>query len=76
MPSFNEGYASLARLSGHAKRTGDGAIVIPSAYRPLAARERVAAAMSAAMMTGDVDGVVAALSLLGGQSRREGAPRN
>ncbi len=75
MPSFNEGYAGLARLLGRANGAFEGTIVISSPSRPLIARRQVAEAMSAAMVSGDVDGVVAALSLLVAPAGREGAPR-
>ena len=56
------GYPGLARLIGRPDNTGDQ-IIVRNAQ--VAARRRVAAAMSAAMMKGDVEGVLAALRRLG-----------
>ena len=71
MSGFEEGYAGLARTIGHATITNGEGIVIQSQRGRSTSRERVAAAaMSAAMLTGDVDGVVVALRLLGVQPLR------
>ena len=56
------GYPGLARLIGRPERTGDQIIV---SNVQVTARRRAAAAMSTAMMKGDVEGVLAALRLLG-----------
>ncbi len=56
------GYPGLARLIGHPDSTGDQIIVN---NMQVAARRRVATVMCAAMMKGDVAGVVAALRQLG-----------
>jgi hypothetical protein len=53
---------ALARLIGRPERTGDQIIV---GNIQLAARPRAAAALCAAMMKGDVEGVLAALRRLG-----------
>ena len=55
------GYPGLARLIGRPESTGDQIIV---SNMHVAAR-RAAEAMSTAMMKGDVEGVLAALRLLG-----------
>ena len=57
---FRNGYPGLARLIGRAEGTGDQIIV---SNMQVAARRRAAAAMSTAMMKGDVEGVLAALLL-------------
>ena len=56
------GYPGLARLIGRPESTGDQIIV---SNVQVAARCRAAEAMSTAMMKGDVEGVLAALRLLG-----------
>ena len=52
----------LARLIGRPESTGDQIIVSST---QVAARRQAAAAMATAMMKGDVEGVLAALRLLG-----------
>ena len=61
------GYPGLARLIGRPESTGDQIIV---RNMQVAARRRAAEAMSTAMMKGDVEGVLAALHLLGVRARR------
>jgi hypothetical protein len=56
------GYPGLARLIGRPESTGDQIIV---SNMQVTARRRAAAEMAAAMMRGDVEGVLAALRLLG-----------
>jgi len=56
------GYPGLARLSGRPESPGDQIIV---SNMQVAARRRAAAAMCAAMMKGDVEGLLAALRRLG-----------
>jgi hypothetical protein len=56
------GYPGLVRLIGRPERTGDQIIV---SNMQVAARRRAAEAMSTAMVKGDVEGVLAALRLLG-----------
>jgi crotonobetainyl-CoA:carnitine CoA-transferase CaiB-like acyl-CoA transferase len=56
------GYAGLARLIGRPESTGDQIVV---SNMQVATRRQAAAAMSTAMMKGDVEGVLAALRLLG-----------
>jgi hypothetical protein len=56
------GYPGLARLIGRPEGAGDQIIV---SNMQVAVRRRAAAAMSTAMMKGDVEGVLAALRLLG-----------
>ncbi len=55
------GYPGLARLIGRPERTGDQIIV---SNMQVAARRRAAGVMCAAMMKGDVEGVLAALRRL------------
>ncbi len=55
-------YPGLARLIGRRESAGDLIIV---SNMQVAARRRAAAAMSTAMMKGDVEGVLAALRRLG-----------
>ncbi|HME83232.1 MAG TPA: hypothetical protein VKG91_01455 [Roseiarcus sp.] len=62
MTGSEMGYPGLARLIGRPESAGDQIIV---SNMQVAARRRAAAAMSTAMMKGDVEGVVAALRLLG-----------
>jgi hypothetical protein len=57
------GYPGLARLIGRPESTGDQIIV--SNVQVAVTRQQAAAAMSTAMMKGDVEGVLAALRLLG-----------
>jgi hypothetical protein len=57
------GYPGSARLIGRPASTGDQIIV--SNVQVAATRRRAAEAMSTAMMKGDVEGVLAALRLLG-----------
>ena len=59
------GYPGLARLIGRPENTGDQIIV---GDLQVATRRRAAAAMTTAMMTGDVEGVLAALRLLGARA--------
>ena len=56
-------YPALARLIGRPESTG-GQIIV-STINVAAAQRRAAAAMSVAMTKGDVEGVLAALRLLG-----------
>ena len=62
MTGSEMGYPGLARLISHPESTGDQIIV---SNVQVAARRPAAAAMSTAMMKGDVEGVLAALRLLG-----------
>ena len=55
-------YPGLARLIGRPESSGDQIIV---GNMQVAVRRRAAAAMSTAMMKGDVEGVLAALRRLG-----------
>jgi hypothetical protein len=57
------GYPGLARLIGRPESTADQIIV--SNVQVAVTRQQAAAAMSTAMMKGDVEGVLAALRLLG-----------
>ena len=66
MSGFEEGNAVLARMIGHARSSEN--IAIKSRRGASAAREEVAAALSRAMMRGDIQGVVAALNRLGVQA--------
>ncbi len=56
-------YPALARLIGRPESTG-GQIIVSNMH-VVAPRRQAAAAMSAAMTKGDVEGVLAALRLLG-----------
>jgi hypothetical protein len=56
------GYPGLPRLFGRPESTGDQIIVT---NMQVATRQQAAEAMSTAMMKGDVEGVLAALRLLG-----------
>jgi hypothetical protein len=58
-------YAGLARLIGRKESAGDQIIV---SNMQVSARQRAAAAMSAAMMNGDLEGLLAALRRLGVQT--------
>jgi hypothetical protein len=60
MTGSEMGYPGLARLIGRPESAGDQIIVVQ-----VAARQQAAAAMSTAMMKGDVEGVLAALRVLG-----------
>jgi hypothetical protein len=60
------GYPGLARLIGRPESTGDQIIV--SKVQVAATRQQTAAAMSTAMMKGDVEGVLTALRLLGARA--------
>ena len=62
MTGSEMGYPGLARLIGRPESTGDQIIV---SNTQVAARRRAAAVMCAAMMKGDVEGVLAALRRLG-----------
>ena len=62
MTGSETGYPGLARLIGCPESTGDQIIVN---NMQVTARRRAAAAVSTAMMNGDVGGVLAALRLLG-----------
>jgi hypothetical protein len=62
MTGSEMGYPGLARLMGRPESTGDQIIV---RNMQVAARRRPAAAMSTAMVKGDVEGVLTALRLLG-----------
>ena len=62
MTGSETGYPGLARLIGRPERTGDQIIV---SNMQVATRQQAAEAMSTAMMKGDVEGVLAALRLLG-----------
>ena len=62
MTGSEMGYPGLGRLIGRPESTGDQIIV---SNMQVAARRSAAAAMSTAMMKGDVEGVLAALRLLG-----------
>jgi hypothetical protein len=62
MTGSETGHPGLARLIDRPKSTGDQIIV---SNMRVAARRRAAAAMSTAMMNGDVEGVLAALRRLG-----------
>jgi hypothetical protein len=65
MPGFDEGYAGLVRLMG-GPECGAFKVRVTESHRAApTARWRIAAAMSVAMMKGDVEAVAAALSLLG-----------
>jgi len=64
MSGLDEGYSGLARFSGRPESSEFKGIVIESERAAPNARRRVAAAMSAAMMKGDVEAVAAALCLL------------
>jgi len=71
MSGLDEGYTGLARFSGGPENGECKGIVIES-HRPAPnARRRVAAAMSVAMMKGDVEAVAAALCLLGARPFRQ-----
>jgi hypothetical protein len=63
MKGYDEGYPGLGRLVGSTR--GETIRMIEPHRGALGARNRVAAALSAAMMKGDVEAVVAALTLLG-----------
>jgi hypothetical protein len=65
MTGSEMGYPGLARLIGRPESTGDQIIV---RNMQVAARRRAAVVMSAAMIKGDVEGVLAALRLLGVQA--------
>jgi len=65
MTGSGMGYPGLARLIGHPESTG-GQIIVSNMQ--VAARRSAAAAMSTAMMKGDVEGVLAALRLLGARA--------
>lgn len=67
MPGFEEGYPGLACLIG--AKSGDIVIEWDRAAPP--GRRRLAAAMSVAIMKGDVEAVAAALSLLGVRPSRQ-----
>jgi hypothetical protein len=62
MAGSKMGYPGLASLIGCPQSTGDQIIF---SNMQVAVRRRAAAAMSAAMMKGDVEGVLAALRRLG-----------
>jgi hypothetical protein len=62
MTSSEMSYPGLARLIGRPESTGDQIVV---SNIQVAARRRAAAAMSAAMRKGDVEGVLVALRRLG-----------
>jgi len=70
MSGLDEGYTGLARFSG-GPENGECSIVIESQRAAPNARRRVAAAMSVAMMKGDVEAVAAALCLLGARLSRQ-----
>jgi hypothetical protein len=59
------GYPGLARLISRSESTGDQIIV---SNMQVSAWRRAAEAMSTAMMKGDVEGVLAALRLLGARA--------
>jgi hypothetical protein len=65
MTGSKMGYPGLARLIGRPERTCDQIIV---SNLQVATRRQAAAAMSTAMMKGDVEGVLAALRRLGVRS--------
>jgi ribosomal 50S subunit-associated protein YjgA (DUF615 family) len=68
MLGFDHGYAGLGRLTGR-QESGEIRVNVTESHRAApTARRRAAAAMSVAMMNGDVEAVVAALSKLGGRS--------
>ena len=69
MPRFDKSYWGLDRLLGRAKGLGIRLIELDGAAS--SARKRLAAAMSIAMMKGDVEAVVAALTSLGAPTPRE-----
>ena len=62
MMTGSVGYPGLAHLIGRPESTGDQIIV---SNMQVAARRRAAAAMSTAMIKGNLEGVLAALRLLG-----------
>lgn len=65
MLKVDEGNALLARMIGRVKSTNvEGIDIRPHRGAP-AVRKEVAASLSRAMMNGDIQGVVAALSRLG-----------
>jgi hypothetical protein len=71
MPGFDEGYAGLVRLMG-GPESGAFKVIVTELHRAApTARWRIAAAMSVAMMKGDVEAVVAALRLLGVRPSRQ-----
>ena len=65
MTGSEMGYPGLARLIGRPESAGNQIIV---RNMQVAARRRATAAMSTAMIKGDVEGVLAALRLLGVQT--------
>jgi hypothetical protein len=71
MPGIDQGYTGLARLTGRPESGDIKGIVIESHRAAPTARRRVAAAMSVAMMKGDVHAVVAALTKLGEAPSRQ-----
>jgi hypothetical protein len=71
MSGLDEGYSGLARFWGRPENGEFKGIVIESQRAAPNARRRVAAAMSAAMMKGDVEAVAAALCLLGARPWRQ-----
>jgi hypothetical protein len=73
MMGWDEGYRGLGRLVGSTK--GETIQMIEPNRGALAKRNGVAAALSAAMMKGDVEAVVAALTLLGVRPVLQDMPR-
>ncbi len=75
MSGLDEGYTGLARFTGRPENGEFKGIVIELQRAASNARRRVAAAMSAAMMKGDVEAVAAALCLLGARPSRQAMGR-
>jgi hypothetical protein len=71
MSRLDEGYTGLARFSGRPETGEFRGIVIKSQRAAPNAPRRLAAAMSAAMMKGNVEAVAAALCLLGARPSRQ-----
>ena len=71
MSGLDEGYTGVACFSGRPENGEFEGIVIESRGAAPNARRRIAAAMSAAMMKGDVEAVAAALCLLGARPSRQ-----
>ncbi len=75
MPRLDQAYAGLGRLTGRTSGGVDQGIVIVSPCGGESARRRIVAAMSEAIMKGDVQGVIVALGLFGVQPQGEDGRR-